>query len=105
MTYFRLPRRKHIVTTKASELEAIEARLREMETRLNGGKAVAAPSSSAPAAPAAAAAQARPLEHRPRDQQQQAAQKHGGSRPGTARASKQAVPGALPPTPVGSEGE
>ena len=28
-----------------------------------------------------------------------------GSRPGTARASQQAVPGALPPTPVGSEGK
>ena len=31
--------------------------------------------------------------------------KHSGSRPGTARQSQQAVPGALPPTPVGSEGE
>src|SRR6266699_886234 len=35
--------------------------------------------------------------------------KYGGgaatSRPGTARASQQAVPGALPPTPVASEGE
>lgn len=37
-----------------------------------------------------------------RDQQYQ---KYGGSRPGTARQSQQAVPGALPPTPVGSEGE
>lgn len=32
-------------------------------------------------------------------------QKHGGSRPGTAKASQQAVPGALPPTPTASEGE
>lgn len=34
-----------------------------------------------------------------------AEQKHGGSRPGTAKASQQAVPGALPPTPTASEGE
>lgn len=33
-----------------------------------------------------------------------ATQKHG-SRPGTAKASQQAVPGALPPTPGASEGE
>lgn len=34
------------------------------------------------------------------------AQKAGGSsRPGTAKASQQAVPGALPPTPTASEGE
>lgn len=32
-------------------------------------------------------------------------QKYGGSRPGTAKASQQAVPGALPPTPTASEGE
>jgi hypothetical protein len=31
--------------------------------------------------------------------------KYNGRRPGTARESQQAVPGALPPTPVGSEGE
>lgn len=31
--------------------------------------------------------------------------KYSGSRPGTAKQSQQAVPGALPPTPVGSEGE
>jgi hypothetical protein len=31
--------------------------------------------------------------------------KHSSSRPATARAGQQAVPGALPPTPVASEGD
>ncbi|EFX06322.1 hypothetical protein CMQ_6643 [Grosmannia clavigera kw1407] len=116
----QVDKRKQIVTTKASELEAIENRLREMETRLNGGNPVATSKSSAAEVAAAisaahaaardvqaqaqAQAQARALEHRPRGhQQQQEAQKHSGSRPGTARTSQQAAPGALPPTPVGSE--
>lgn len=33
------------------------------------------------------------------------AARYGGSRPGTARQSQQAVPGALPPTPTSSDGE
>lgn len=39
--------------------------------------------------------------HDQRQQQQQ----HSRSRPGTARQAHQAMPGALPPTPVASEGE
>ena|SRR3569833_3110648 len=43
----------------------------------------------------------------PLPKDQAARQYHGGSgsRPGTGRAGQQAVPGALPPTPVASEGE
>jgi len=40
-------------------------------------------------------------QNRAREQQQ----KYAGSRPGTARQGQPAVPGALPPTPAGSEGE
>lgn len=46
-----------------------------------------------------------PVRSRVPEPQQQQQHKYGGSRPGTARQSQQAVPGALPPTPVGSEGE
>jgi hypothetical protein len=46
-----------------------------------------------------------PVRSRVPEQQQQQQHKYGSSRPGTARQSQQAVPGALPPTPVGSEGE
>jgi hypothetical protein len=41
---------------------------------------------------------------RTREQPQQQQYKYG-SRPGTARQNQPAVPGALPPTPAGSEGE
>lgn len=99
--------RKQVVQTAASELEALEQRIRDMEQRLKSGGKQPAPQASIPerravaqqtststlVAPAAAAAAA------------DASQKHGGSRPGTAKASQQAVPGALPPTPTASEGE
>jgi len=62
--------------------------------------------------------QDRPPHHHPHHPQQQYARRpaplankppsrggDGRSRPGTARAGQQAVPGALPPTPVASEGE
>ena len=112
--------RKQIINNHTSELEALEARIREMEERLKLGKPasagdnIAGPSGSprsqrqpvgdlfadanAPPPPPAKDSSA---------SQSQGAQnnKHSGSRPGTARQSQQAVPGALPPTPVGSEGE
>lgn len=79
--------RKQEVDKKTSELEALEARLREMEERLK---------SQYPAA-AAVGNQAQPS-------QLQAQQNK--SRPGTARQSQQAPgSGAMPPTPIGSEGE
>lgn len=40
-----------------------------------------------------------------RRHESRAGDKYAGSRPGTARASRQAVPGALPPTPTESEGQ
>ncbi|KIH95160.1 hypothetical protein SPBR_03522 [Sporothrix brasiliensis 5110] len=129
----QVDKRKQQVTSQTTELEALEARIREMEAMLNKNKnpaAGASPTSPRNARPSinsvfadantntggpsgadthSQSATPRPLEHRQRQQGQQQqqqqvdAQKYGSSRPGTARASQQAVPGALPPTPVGSE--
>jgi hypothetical protein len=104
--------RKQQITTQTSELEALEARIREMEMRLKGEGAA---NNAAGAKGSAAAAQSTnnsnappppPAKDHPADQNRaQQQQKYGGSRPGTARQSQPAVPGALPPTPAGSEGE
>lgn len=76
--------RKQEVDKKTSELEALEARLREMEERLK---------SQYPAA--AIGNQAQPS---------QIQTQQNKSRPGTARQSQQAPgSGAMPPTPIGSE--
>ncbi|OAA57500.1 hypothetical protein SPI_07159 [Niveomyces insectorum RCEF 264] len=174
----QIDKRKQHVNHQASELEALEARIREMEAMLQnpktaaGGRRTVSGGSTLPGSGVGGsgsgsginnsnnngsprhgrpslngvfgetgatagggsgshgsgsnamenAAHARALEHRQRQQQQQQAsrsqqqqqqqqqqpshadgQKYAGSRPGTARASQQAVPGALPPTPVGSE--
>lgn len=104
---------KQQINTQTTELEALEARLREMEQRLTGGNGAKATSSPRTSRPPVANAFDNPDGPPPvpeKDQQRSAgrdqqSQKYGGSRPGTARASQQAVPGALPPTPVGSEGE
>lgn len=70
-----------------------------MEARLKGNKSAPAPQTSLP--------ERRPVAPQASNSTLVAAadQKHGGSRPGTAKASQQAVPGALPPTPTASEGE
>ncbi|KAK2607094.1 hypothetical protein N8I77_005799 [Diaporthe amygdali] len=86
----KIDERKQVVQTRASELEALEQRIKDMEARLKRNAA-------APAQPK--------VPHLEPVTQQAQDQKHGGSRPGTARASQQAVPGALPPTPTASEGE
>ncbi|KAK3293616.1 uncharacterized protein B0H64DRAFT_327501 [Chaetomium fimeti] len=86
----KVDKRSQQINTQASELEALEARIREMEMRLKGQ-----------ASPNAAGSSAKTSSAPPAPQQQ----KHAGSRPGTARQGQPAVPGALPPTPAGSEGE
>lgn len=83
--------RKQVVQNRASELEALEQRIKDMEARLKRNAANPAPQPKVP--------HLQPVTQQTQDQ------KHGGSRPGTARASQQAVPGALPPTPTASEGE
>ncbi|KAK3315474.1 hypothetical protein B0H66DRAFT_606356 [Apodospora peruviana] len=113
----KVNQKKQQINNQTSELEALEARIREMEQRLKQGPAaVARPSGSprsqrppvanafdGPNAPPPPPAKDYPTSPN-RGQQQQ--NKYGGSsQPGTARPSQQAVPGALPPTPVGSEGE
>ncbi|KAK3683359.1 hypothetical protein B0T22DRAFT_246269 [Podospora appendiculata] len=122
----KVNKRKQQITTQTSELEALEARIREMEARLKGQLPNSAesssnsnllrPSGSSPqrTRPAVGNAFATPTgppppppaKNQSRAEAQQQQHKYGGSsRPGTARQSQQAVPGALPPTPVGSEGE
>ncbi|KAJ9149976.1 hypothetical protein NKR23_g3967 [Pleurostoma richardsiae] len=103
----QVDKRKHQISSQATELEALEARIKEMEDRLKrqqphgGSPRVQRPTvanafgdvppkvpdkdNELPASPSR-------LEH-----------KHSSSRPATARAGQQAVPGALPPTPVASE--
>ena len=149
------PARKQQLNTRTNELEALEARIREMEQRLKTQKpnpttgtsfaslsAAAGPSqpsrpqqlplnpreqpdsSSSPAhsprrarVPVGSAfdqPQDRPQPTPPQQQQQQQYARRpaplAGKPPsrgstGGARASQQAVPGALPPTPGASEGE
>ncbi|KAH6622650.1 hypothetical protein F5144DRAFT_594968 [Chaetomium tenue] len=93
----KVDKRKQQINTQASELEALEARIREMEARLKGQGSPIASSSSAKTG------NAPPLPAKDYPVREQ--QKHAGSRPGTARQGQPAVPGALPPTPAGSEGE
>ncbi|KAK4186249.1 hypothetical protein QBC35DRAFT_453477 [Podospora australis] len=87
----QVDKRKKEIDSRTSELEALERRIREMEQRLKGAPVVNTQV-------AGGAQQSGTLPPPEKD-------KYGGSRPGTARQSQQAVPGALPPTPVGSEGE
>ncbi|KAK4152591.1 hypothetical protein C8A00DRAFT_16086 [Chaetomidium leptoderma] len=89
-------KRSQQINSQTSELEALEARIREMEMMLKGNAEPTTASANdqsnnknAPPPPPA-----KDLQH-----------KHAGSRPGTARQNQPAVPGALPPTPAGSEGE
>ncbi|KUI67469.1 hypothetical protein VM1G_03116 [Cytospora mali] len=90
----KLDERKQNVQSQASELEALEQRIKEMEERLKRNGKNPAPQTTLPQRQQGVA-----------QQMAQADKKHGGSRPGTAKASQQAVPGALPPTPTASEGE
>ncbi|KAB5585605.1 hypothetical protein GE09DRAFT_31897 [Coniochaeta sp. 2T2.1] len=146
----QVDRRKQQLSTQTSELEALEARIREMEARLQQRNTSPNSSLSQRSALAQAHAQHSAASQRlsgsssSHQQQQQrrspiagvfpqmgeegkaqpppplpekdiqgrqaraaaAGQaKSGGSRPGTARQSQQAVPGALPPTPTSSDGE
>ncbi|KAK4238831.1 hypothetical protein C8A03DRAFT_33155 [Achaetomium macrosporum] len=108
----QVDRRKQQINSQTSELEALEARIREMERRLkmqtspdNGSAQSSTPGSQPPPPPEkdySAADLSRAWEQRDQLQQQI---KHASSRPGTAKQGQPAVPGGLPPTPAGSEGE
>jgi hypothetical protein len=78
-----------------------------MEMRLKGQVPDNTTASASSAQPNAA--QSNPEKDQPADQNRtrdQQQQKYAGSRPGTAKQKQPAlVPGALPPTPAGSEGE
>lgn len=107
----KIDKRKQQLNSQTTELEALEARIREMEERLKtqppNGRPAGSPQAQRPSIAGAfndpdapPPIPAKDREHRShRDQQH----KYGSSRQGAARQSQQAVPGALPPTPVGSE--
>jgi hypothetical protein len=99
----KVDKRKQQINTQTSELEALEARIREMEQRLKSPSSTDTPDNSRGDQRPAPFEKDYPVRSRVPEQQQQQQHKYGGSRPGTARQSQQAVPGALPPTPVGSE--
>ncbi|KAI0142338.1 hypothetical protein F4776DRAFT_502162 [Hypoxylon sp. NC0597] len=101
----QVDKRKQQVTSGQSELEALEARIKEMEERLKRQNPPGAAGSMSPRAQRQAisdafgtAAAAAPADNK--DQQQR-------SRPGTAKQVQQAPAhgGAMPPTPTASEGE
>ncbi|SPQ27166.1 f57fe666-b182-4e6f-bf43-98d15a6fed21 [Thermothielavioides terrestris] len=111
----QVDRRKQHINSQTSELEALEARIREMERRLKMQTSLDNPGSAAQHSSTAAETDAPPPppekdqpddQKRAREQQQlqqQQQQKYAGSRPSTAHKTQPAVPGALPPTPAGSE--
>lgn len=100
----KVDKRKAQVNSQTSELQALEARIKEMEARLKAPK----PSGSGGASPTSprqrpGVANAFESHPPPPPVPRDGAVPEGKSRPGTARASQQAVPGALPPTPTASE--
>ncbi|KAH8900884.1 hypothetical protein GQ53DRAFT_708787 [Thozetella sp. PMI_491] len=114
----QVDQRKKEINTQTSELEALEARIREMEKRLQSSNGTTHPgfaqtqqnptASRSPRAPISGAFDRSnppppPEKDLRRPPTSASQQKTAGSRPGTARQSQQAVPGALPPTPTASE--
>lgn len=124
----QVDKRKQELNNRTTELESLEQRLKEMEARLR--QRGSPPNSTGPASNSYSPRHARSpisgvfgndaaqnpnigsqLQNRQQDQDEEArvaetlraGDKYAGSRPGTARASRQAVPGALPPTPTESE--
>ncbi|KAI1196560.1 hypothetical protein F5X97DRAFT_325392 [Nemania serpens] len=101
----QVDRRKHQVTTGQTELQALEARLKEMEARLQTSK-IGRPGGSSQA-------QQQPLantsDSSTRSADKELAQRplQTASRPGTAKQAQNAPMhgGAMPPTPTASEGE
>ncbi|GAP88972.2 hypothetical protein SAMD00023353_3400530 [Rosellinia necatrix] len=92
----QIDKRKQQVTTGQTELEALEARLKEMEERLRTSKTVPSDGSSR--------AQPQTLATQP-SKQEQAQRPQATSRPGTAKQAQHAPMhgGAMPPTPTASE--
>ncbi|KAM7206441.1 hypothetical protein V8F20_002790 [Naviculisporaceae sp. PSN 640] len=117
----QVDKRKQQINSQTSELEALEARIREMEQRLKQGTSSINGIVTDNQPNGSPRAQRSPVgdlftdangappppekDYRPSQNQGAQQSKYSGSRPGTAKQSQQAVPGALPPTPVGSEGE
>ncbi|KAI1210489.1 uncharacterized protein F4807DRAFT_459865 [Annulohypoxylon truncatum] len=99
----QIDKRKQQVTSGQTELEALEARIKEMEERLKKQHPGAATSSTA-------RSQRQALSDafdKAQAEKEQLVQQQQRSRPGTAKQVQQAPAhgGAMPPTPTASEGE
>ncbi|KAI1471197.1 uncharacterized protein F4812DRAFT_455308 [Daldinia caldariorum] len=96
----QINKRKQQVTSGQTELEALEARIKEMEERLKQQNPTAVSSTSPRQAVGDAFGKTASTEKELAQQQQR-------SRPGTAKQVQQAPAhgGAMPPTPTASEGE
>ncbi|KAK7756420.1 hypothetical protein SLS62_001646 [Diatrype stigma] len=102
----KIDKRKQQVTTQTTELQSLEARIKEMEERLKRG--AAAKGASTPAGEGSQRAQRAALNDAYKQQAAAvAADQEARSRPGTAKPTQQAPVrgGAMPPTPTASEGE
>ncbi|EMR70881.1 hypothetical protein UCREL1_2082 [Eutypa lata UCREL1] len=103
-------KRKHQVTTQTSELQSLEARIKEMEERLKGSTAAKAAGTAPPAGAGGSPRAQRQALNEAYTQQAAAvaAEKEAAaktSRPGTAKQTHNAPAhgGAMPPTPTASE--
>ncbi|KAI2468293.1 hypothetical protein F4781DRAFT_432568 [Annulohypoxylon bovei var. microspora] len=96
----QVDKRKQQVTTGQTELEALEARIKEMEERLKKQHPGVANGLSP-------RAQRQALSDAQAEKEQLVQQQQQRSRPGTAKQVQQAPAhgGAMPPTPTASEGE
>ncbi|KAM0330744.1 hypothetical protein ACHAQA_003697 [Verticillium albo-atrum] len=97
----KVDQRKQNVQSQASELEALERRIRELEGRLKGGSSASHPRGAIPThqqQPSTSSSATAPA----------TATKDGSrSRPGTARQNQPPAPSSanMPPTPTASEGD
>ena len=100
------PTRKQIITSQTTELEALEARIREMEERLRRNQQTPARRPSEPA-PSSSHRRGAQSEAAPPPVPKDTHSEKSRSRPGTSRARERehAPGGAMPPTPGASEGE
>ncbi|KAI0484247.1 hypothetical protein GGR56DRAFT_668833 [Xylariaceae sp. FL0804] len=101
----KIDKRKQNVTNGQTELEALEARIKEMEARLKTQPGGSGPSSGGSPRAQRSALGNDTFGGQPAQQQQQRPLQ--ASRPGTAKQAQHAPlhGGAMPPTPTASEGE
>ncbi|KAI1083767.1 hypothetical protein F5B20DRAFT_349111 [Whalleya microplaca] len=103
----KIDKRKQQVTTGQTELEALEARIKEMEERLKKQNPSAAPSGATPRTQRQGQAVGGTYGQASSSAGEKDHPQQRASRPGTAKQARQAPAhgGVMPPTPTASEGE